>query len=192
MGVEKAVTYGIMGFIADRVLGTGALGTIAASLWGGLMSPDAGEMSTAYDKRRATLRDTVQNFGGFDISGISLFGDTKNDVRPSRERAEEEATRREKKDGIGWGKLLLGGAAAFLGINLLDNIMSGPFSNGLYAPFANWGGGGMNFGGLNMMPGAMNFMPGGGFIGGGGWGGGGILSNLAMNVLGLSPWGILC
>jgi hypothetical protein len=87
---------------------------------------------------------------------------------------------------------LLGGAAAWLGVNLLDNVMSGPFSGGLFAPFGNWnqpimsqafspgwGGGFGGFGGF-----------GGGF--GGFGGGGGILSNLAMNVLGLSPWGMMC
>ncbi len=146
MGIEAGLKFGAIGFLADRFLGTGTLGTLLGGLWGGLMTPDAGEMSTAYDKRKATLNETVRNFAGFEMPE-ALFGGAKGksqeSLRPNQERAEAESTRREKSEGINWGKLLLGGAAAFLGVNLLDNIVSGGFSNGLFAPFGGWGGGGL-------------------------------------------------
>lgn len=147
MGIEKAAQYGLVGFIADRILGTGGLATIGAALFGGLMKPDSGEMSEAYDRRRATIGQTLKNFGGFEMPDLSfLGGGTKESVRPSRERAETEATRREQSGsggGFPWKKLLLGGAAAWLGVNLLDNLMVGPFSRGMYAPYGNWGGRGI-------------------------------------------------
>lgn len=193
MGIERAATYGLVGFLADRILGTGALGTIAASLWGGLMTPDAGEMSTAYDKRRATLRDTVQNFGGFDMSQFSIFGDVKDpaSTKPNRARAEAEATRRDKKEGgTNWGKLLLGAGAAWLGVNVLDNVLSGPFSGGWFAPFGNFGfngiQGGFNSFGMPLVGGLDPLSMGMGFNRGGG------LLGMVANVLGLNPWGIMC
>lgn len=189
MGIEAGLKFGALGFIADRLLGTGNLATLAAGLWGGFMQPDAGEMSTAYDRRRATLNDTLRNFGGFEMPE-GLFGNSNNrsqeSLRPNQGRAEAEATRREKSDGINWKKLLIGGGAALLGINLLDNIVSGPFSNGLFAPFGAFPGGGIF---SNLLSGLV-----GGF--GNPYAHGNPMMNLAYNPLSTllagNPFGILC
>lgn len=173
MGIQEAAKFGAMGFIADRILGTGTLATLMGAGYGGMFRPDAGEMSAAYDKRKATVGDTLKSFFGYDMAD-GLFGSAAKtghkpeDLRANPERAAQQAEAREKKDGFPWGKALLAGGAAVLGVNLLDNLVTGPFSAGLFAPLGLWnnvmpglgyGGYGMNspfaYGGVNPLNGIL-------------------------------------
>lgn len=173
MGVQEATKYGAIGFLADRLLNTGWLGTLAGAAYGGLFSPDPGEMSDVYDKRKATVGQTLKDFFGYDMTD-GLFGTAAKDGKkaedlgPSRVRAEEKAEAKEKSDGIPWGKVLLAGGAALLGVSILDNVVLNGFSNPLFAPFVPpigpWGGA---------------------------WGGVNPMFNPLASILGLDPFGIL-
>lgn len=144
MGIEKAGIYALGGFLADRLLGTGFLGTLAGAAYGGLFTPDAGEMTEAYEARRAKLGEAVKSFMNFDFTD-GLFQNAKDtgrspeELRPSEARAKAQAAAREKQDGFPWGKVLLGGTAAVLGVNMLDNLMTGGFTPGWFAPCGMWG-----------------------------------------------------
>ncbi|MCK6547246.1 hypothetical protein L6R52_15450 [Myxococcota bacterium] len=153
MGITEAAKFGAFGFVADRVLGTGLLGTLAGAAYGGLFRPDAGEMSDVYDKRKATIGQTLKDFFGYEMTD-GLFGtaaksgQTAEGLKASPERAAENAKAKEKQDGFPWGKALLAGGAAYLGINILDNLVTGPFSTPWFAPMGPWGGYGMPYAGV--------------------------------------------
>lgn len=144
MGVQNAVTYGAIGFLADRLFGTGMLATFGAALFGGLFTPDAGQMDSAYKKPEAKVGETLKSFFGAQMWD-GLFGSasaqqkTPEDLKTSPTRAAAAAQAKEKQTGFPWGKVLLGAGAAVLGINMLDNLVMMPFSNPWYAPFGAYG-----------------------------------------------------
>src|SRR5258706_6500418 len=101
MGVTEAAKFGGIGFLIDRFFHTGFLGTLAGAAYGGLFKPDAGEMNNAYDKRKATVNQTLKDFLGFDMTDLlsgtaSKLGTTPDAVKPSFAKAKATADARDK------------------------------------------------------------------------------------------------
>jgi hypothetical protein len=164
---SAAISTGI-GWLVDNVLGTRPLGTLIG-LAHGLFKMDSKDMNGVYDKVRAFAGDAVKKYGGFEMPATLGGKSTNGTATPDLDRAKANAADAEKKTGVPWGKYLLYGGAAVLGLNVLDRVAGSVFSMGWYSPFMRPGMmPGMGFGpGMGLGPGMSYGMPFGGFRGGG-------------------------
>src|SRR5205085_9872435 len=64
-------------------------------------------------------------------------GKTAEDMKPNLGRAQANAKDLEKKTGFPWGKALLIGGGALLGLNILDRVMS--FGMPWFSPMVSMG-----------------------------------------------------
>ena len=98
--VRASAPGGIAGFIADNLLNTFPLGTLAGTFHKGLFSLLSGDMNRAYDPARATQGAYTHDFGELKDMASGLFGDIKAAVQarmgeqkgpsgPSRSRSED-------------------------------------------------------------------------------------------------------
>ncbi len=79
--VRASAPGGIAGFIADSLLNTFPLGTLAGTFHKGLFSLLSDDMSRAYDPARATQGARTHDFGDLKDMASGLFGDIQAAVQ---------------------------------------------------------------------------------------------------------------
>ncbi|MEM7675276.1 MAG: hypothetical protein AAF449_04640 [Myxococcota bacterium] len=78
--VKASAGGGIAGFIADQLMNTFPLGTLAGTFHKALFSFAAGDMNQAYDPSRATQGSHTQDFGDLKNMASGFFGDLASKV----------------------------------------------------------------------------------------------------------------
>ena len=164
--VRASAPGGIAGIIADSVLGTFPLGTLAGTFHKALFSLVGGDMNQAYDPARATQGTQTHDFGDLKGMASGLFGDLRDAVnkhmgggtsasgQPTADPHDAESATRlgrppvnedarqqaQSKSGLGgWGKALLYGGLALGGLSLVqDFMMGGGFGMPFYGGMSPW------------------------------------------------------